>query len=347
MNFNVANERDLITHSINTYIADHQHDENLVCHYMSQDYFTVQLDQTIQQAKHVLLAQADDNYIPSFLYVVDKHNFFIGVLALKSLIAATDEQIISDLVRPELSVVTPEQTSHDVLELVSQSDLESFAVIKQGRLVGVLSAQNIKELTEHENTIDAHLQGATTPLEDPYLATSPTVLWRKRVVWLLLLFVAEAYTGTVLKAFEEELEAAISLAFFIPLLIGTGGNSGTQITSTLVRAMALGEVSLRNLGSVLRKEISTGFLVAVTIAIAAWIRAWMLGVGYEVTLVVSLTIVAIVLWSAVVSSIIPMLLKRLRVDPAVVSAPFIATLIDGTGLIIYFEIAKNIMTDLV
>ena len=157
---------------------------------------------------------------------------------------------------------------------------------------------------------------------------------------LLLLFVAEAYTSSVLQHFEEALESAIALAFFIPLLIGTGGNSGTQITSTLVRSMALGEVRLRDMGRVIRKEVSTSFLIALTLGLAGCLRAWMMGIGMEITLIVSLTLVCITLWSAIVSSVIPMVLKRIGIDPAVVSAPFIATLIDGTGLIIYFKIAQ-------
>lgn len=159
-------------------------------------------------------------------------------------------------------------------------------------------------------------------------------------MWLLLLFVAEAYTSSVLQHFEEALESAIALAFFIPLLIGTGGNSGTQITSTLVRSMALGEVRLRDMGRVIRKEVSTSFLIALTLGLAGCLRAWMMGIGMEITLIVSLTLVCITLWSAIVSSVIPMMLKRIGIDPAVVSAPFIATLIDGTGLIIYFKIAQ-------
>ena len=144
----------------------------------------------------------------------------------------------------------------------------------------------------------------------------------------------------VLQHFEEALESAIALAFFIPLLIGTGGNSGTQITSTLVRSMALGEVRLRDMGRVIRKEVSTSLLIAITLGLAGCLRAWMMGIGMEITLIVSLTLVCITLWSAVVSSVIPLTLKRLGIDPAVVSAPFIATLIDGTGLIIYFKIAQ-------
>ena len=157
---------------------------------------------------------------------------------------------------------------------------------------------------------------------------------------LLLLFVAEAYTSSVIQHFEEALESAMALAFFIPLLIGTGGNSGTQITSTLVRAMALGEVHLRDVGRVLRKEMSTSLMIAATLGLAGCVRAWMMGIGMEITLIVSLTLVCITLWSAIVSSVIPMVLKRCKIDPAVVSAPFIATLIDGTGLIIYFKIAQ-------
>ncbi len=136
-------------------------------------------------------------------------------------------------------------------------------------------------------------------------------------------------------------ESAIALAFFIPLLIGTGGNSGTQITSTLVRSMALGEVRLRDMGRVIRKEVSTSFLIALTLGPRrAACAPWMMGIGMEITLIVSLTLVCITLWSAIVSSVIPMVLKRIGIDPAVVSAPFIATLIDGTGLIIYFKIAQ-------
>ena len=168
-------------------------------------------------------------------------------------------------------------------------------------------------------------------------------LWKKRAVWLLLLFIAEAYTSTVIQHFEEALESAIALAFFIPLLIGTGGNSGTQITSTLVRAMALGEVGLRDLGRILRKEMSTAMLVAITLGAAGCLRAWIMGIGPEITFIVSLTLVCVTIWSAVVSSVIPLVIKRVGIDPAVVSAPFIATLIDGTGLIIYFKIAQHFL----
>jgi magnesium transporter len=172
------------------------------------------------------------------------------------------------------------------------------------------------------------------------------LLWRKRIVWLLVLFAAEAYTGTVLRAFEDEMEAVVALAFFIPLLIGTGGNTGTQITTTLVRAMGTGQVRLRDLPAVVVKELTTGSMIAVVMALAALTRSWTLGVGPQVTLTVCLTVAAIVMWSALVSSILPLVLKKLRIDPAVVSAPLIATIVDGTGLMIYFVIAHATLPQL-
>nr|WP_314263045.1 magnesium transporter [uncultured Moellerella sp.] len=320
-------------------------DESIVSGYMSQAFISASVADTIASVKSNLINKIEGEQIPTYLFVIDHDNYLNGILSVKSLLTAADDLFVSDIMRHNYFSVSPDQSRHEVCDLINHSGMDMVPVVQFGKLMGVLRPQDISELIEDENTLDAQLQGASMPLDEPYLDTSPWTLWRKRVGWLLMLFVAEAYTGTVLKAFEEQLEAAISLAFFIPLLIGTGGNSGTQITSTLVRAMALGEVSLRNLGAVLKKEVSTSFLVAVTIGGAALIRAWVLGVGSEVTIVVSLTIVAITVWSAIVSSIIPMVLQRLKIDPAVVSAPFIATLIDGTGLIIYFEIAKQVMTE--
>jgi magnesium transporter len=169
------------------------------------------------------------------------------------------------------------------------------------------------------------------------------LLVRKRIGWLLLLFLAEAYTGTVLRAFQDELSSIVALSFFIPLLIGTGGNIGSQTTTLVVRAMALGEVRMRDAGWIAFKEMRVGLILGSVMAVVALIRAWTLGVGTDVGVVVALTILAICLWAATVSAVLPLALRRLRIDPAVVSAPLITTLVDGTGLIIYFEIAKFLL----
>jgi magnesium transporter len=182
--------------------------------------------------------------------------------------------------------------------------------------------------------------GGSEPLDKPYLRTSTLELVWKRVRWLLVLFVAEAYTGSVLRAFEDELAAVVALAFFIPLLIGTGGNTGTQITTTITRALATGDVRFGDALRVFRKELVVAMVLGAIMAVATYIRAWTLDVGPGVGLEVAITATCIVLWSAAVASVLPLVLRRLRLDPAVVSGPFITTIVDGTGLVIYFELAR-------
>ncbi|MFM4963998.1 magnesium transporter [Aeromonas bivalvium] len=314
--------------------------------HMRHDFFTLKGEESIARARQRTHDAWDNAEVFQDIYVVDEAGRLLGALSLKALLVADPEQRVGELMESDLIRLDVRMDQELAARILVERDLLSLPVECDGRLLGIFHLDDAADILELESTEDAELQGGSSPLEIPYLHATPWQLWRKRIAWLLILFVAEAYTGTVLRAFEEQLEAAIALAFFIPLLIGTGGNSGTQITTTLVRAMAVGEVSLRNLGTVLRKEISTAMLVSAAIALAAWVRAWSLGVGMEVGLVVTLTIIAIVLWSAIVASIIPLLLRRLRMDPAVVSAPFISTLVDGTGLIIYFEIAKLILPEL-
>jgi magnesium transporter len=158
-----------------------------------------------------------------------------------------------------------------------------------------------------------------------------------------VLFVAEAYTGTVLRHFEQTLSEMVALAFFIPLLIGTGGNVGSQTVTTLVRAMGVGEVDFKDLFRVLRREVAVGLLLGVAMGLATYLRAWTLGVGEEVGPAVAVAALAIVIWAAIVAAILPLVLRKLRVDPAVVSAPFITTLVDGTGLFLYFTIARRLL----
>ncbi|MCD9806596.1 magnesium transporter [Klebsiella pneumoniae] len=315
-------------------------DGDAIAQYMRTDFITLQEHLSVHEAREHFISQLASDDIPGQVFVVAGKKLR-GSLSVKKLLQETDiNQSIRHLMDSCLFRVKPDDERQQVIAELSERGLDLVPVVDKGELVGCLMEKEIAHLLEDDVTEDAQLQGATLPLEKPYLEISLWTLWKKRSVWLLLLFVAEAYTSSVLQHFEEALESAIALAFFIPLLIGTGGNSGTQITSTLVRSMALGEVRLRDMGRVIRKEVSTSFLIALTLGLAGCLRAWMMGIGMEITLIVSLTLVCITLWSAIVSSVIPMVLKRIGIDPAVVSAPFIATLIDGTGLIIYFKIAQ-------
>ncbi|HCQ7274031.1 TPA: magnesium transporter [Citrobacter freundii] len=314
-----------------------------IAQYMRTDFITLPDHLSVNGAREYFVSQLTTDDIPGQVFVV-AGKALRGVLSIKRLLQEKDTSLnINHLTDSCLFHVKPDDERAQVVAELAEREVDLVAVVERGELVGCLMEKEIAHLQEDDVTEDVQLQGATLPLEKPYLEISPWTLWKKRSVWLLLLFVAEAYTSSVIQHFEEALESAIALAFFIPLLIGTGGNSGTQITSTLVRSMALGEVRLRDMGRVIRKEVSTSLLIALTLGLAGCLRAWMMGIGMEITLIVSLTLVCITLWSAVVSSVIPMVLKRIGIDPAVVSAPFIATLIDGTGLIIYFKIAQHFL----
>ncbi|WNN45482.1 magnesium transporter [Winslowiella toletana] len=327
-----------VKHTIHNNYSEFEDDA--IAQYMDTDYIALPHILQVYEAREMFLTKLKDDDIPSQVFITDGKKL-CGILSVKKMLQEKEVmQPITNLMDESYISLAPGDQRQDIVELISKSDCDILPVVSNGKLVGCVTAKEIAHLLEDDVTEDAQRQGASLPLDKPYLETSPVTLWKKRAVWLLLLFIAEAYTSSVIQHFEDALESAIALAFFIPLLIGTGGNSGTQITSTLVRAMALGEVHLRDLGKIIRKEMTTSLMVAVTLGLAGCGRAWMMGIGPEITLIVSLTLVCITMWSAIISSVIPMVLKRVGIDPAVVSAPFIATLIDGTGLIIYFKIAQ-------
>ncbi|GAB3559282.1 magnesium transporter [Spelaeicoccus albus] len=278
-----------------------------------------------------------------YVFVLDARDTLLGVVTFRDLMLAPSRMRISELMEAKLVTVEPDEDQEQAAQLLVNHRLAALPVVLDGKLLGIISADDVSDIIVAESTEDAERQGGSTPLEVPYLRASPLLLWRKRIVWLLALFVAEAYTGSVLRNFEAELDQVVALSFFIPLLIGTGGNTGTQITTTIVRALAVGEVRMRDMGRILGKEISAAGLIAIAMAVAAWIRAWTLGVGPEVGVVVTVTIAAIVVWSAVIATVLPPILRKIRLDPAVVSAPMIATVVDGTGLVIYFEVARLVL----
>jgi magnesium transporter len=322
-----------------------------VAAHMVPETLTVGPDMTAATAVDAIRGHAaqvrSDSRTGAYIFVTDDDNRLVGVVPFRNLVLAGADRTVENLMETDVLALSPLTDQEEAAQLLIDHRLVALPVVDADhRLLGLLTADDAADIAEEEATEDAERQGGSAPLEVPYLRASPWLLWRKRIVWLLVLFAAEAYTGTVLRAFEEELDAVVALAFFIPLLIGTGGNTGTQITTTLVRAMATGQVRFRDVPSILAKEMSTGVMIALAMAAAAVIRAWTLGVGAEVTLTVTLSVAAIVLWASFVASILPPLLKKCRVDPAVVSAPMIATIVDGTGLLIYFTIAKMTLSQL-
>jgi magnesium transporter len=211
-----------------------------------------------------------------------------------------------------------------------------------------VTIDDVVDILVSESTEDVLKLGAVEVTEEPYMSQSPWDLARKRVRWLILLFIAERLTGTVLRAYDEEIQKVSALAWFIPLLIGTGGNAGSQTTTTITRALALGEVRLHQVLKVVMREMATGLLLGLLIGLIGVVNAFIwthkeLHLRLELALTVGLSQMAIITMATTVGAALPLIAKRLNIDPAVMSAPFITTLIDAAGLLLYFLIAKAIL----
>jgi magnesium transporter len=265
-------------------------------------------------------------------------------VGLRQLVIADPYTPLEQIMDPEVISVQVGADQEECARLMSRYDLLALPVVDaEGYLLGIVTVDDVIDVLESEATEDFQRLGGAEPLDRPYLDTSPAFIFRKRVGWLLLLFVAGSLTGSVLRYFESQLQAVVALTFFVPLLIGTGGNAGTQTTTTLIRALAVGEVDLSDALHALWHELRVGLLLGLTMATVAYVRAITWGSGQALALAVSLAIFAIVVWANGLGSLLPLLAARLRIDPAVVSGPVMSTLVDATGLFIYFSIARAIL----
>jgi magnesium transporter len=279
-----------------------------------------------------------------YLYVVEDDNLLIGVVPVRALLLAPTEATIESIMTSHV-ISVPAWADQEVMAgLVAKYDFVAIPVVDdEGRILGVVTVDDILDVIEEEATEDIQRLGGSQPLAQPYFAVSVPAIVRKRIGWLLFLFVADTLTGSVLRFFEDELAAAVSLSFFIPLIIGTGGNTGSQTVTTIVRAIALHEVRLRDLGRVLWRESSSGIVLGVLLAVIGFFRALTWQTGPNIAFVVAATLAVVVLWSNLIAAVIPILAERFRIDPTVVSAPLITTIVDATGLAIYFGLAKWIL----
>jgi magnesium transporter len=311
---------------------------------MTPEFVAVSADATTDGAIAAIRSLVGQAETVDYVYVVAGERRLIGVLSLYRLMLSPGRTPVTDLIAPTTVRVRASADREAAANLLTERNLLAIPVVDdEDHLLGIITQDDVADVLEAEATEDIERLGGSQPLNVPYRLSSVALLVRKRVGWLLLLFVAEAYTGSVLRAFSDELEAAVALSFFIPLLIGTGGNIGSQTVTLIVRAMALNEVSLRDVGWIVWKELRVGLVIGAVMAVVAVGRAQLLNVPINIGLVVGVTILAICVWSAIVAAVLPLVLRRLRIDPAVVSAPLITTLVDGTGLIMYFEIAKLLL----
>jgi magnesium transporter len=309
---------------------------------MTPDFIALGPELSANEAMIVLRTIAEQVETIYYSYVTDPAtDRLLGVLSLHRLVLARPTTPIGELMVTDPVKVRVDASREEAARLLDQHHLLALPVVDgDDRLLGIITADDAAEVLLEEAGEDIERLGGSQPLEEPYLRASIGHLFRKRVIWLLFLFVAGAYTGNVLDHFEDTLSRVVALTFFIPLLIGTGGNTGSQTVALLVGALRAGEVDFHDLLHVLKRELVVGLLLGVVMALATYVRAWTLGVGEDIGHVAAVTALCIVLWAAVVAAILPLLLHRLRLDPAVVSAPLITTLVDGTGLLIYFTLAQ-------
>ncbi len=281
------------------------------------------------------------------LYVTDAAGRLVGVVSLRSVLSASPETEMHALMLAHPVTVAPETDQEEAARLVSRYDMTALPVVAHdGSLLGIVTVDDVIDILLQEQTEDTLRFGGVEGggvHEGPYFATPIWQIVRRRVGWLLLLFVAETATGSVLRYFEDELARVVALSFFIPLLIGTGGNTGAQTVSTLIRGLALGDVRLSDTWRILLREIGSGLLLGVMLGLVGFGRALLWGSGLELSIVVGLALIAICTWANTIGSLIPLLAQRARIDPALVSAPLITTLVDATGLAIYLLIAKVIL----
>jgi magnesium transporter len=311
---------------------------------MTPEYVAVSKDATSAQAITAIRRLVDEAETVNYVYVVDEERHLLGVLSLYRLLLSGPSTPVVQLMAPSTVRVKASTDQETAARILTDRNLLAIPVVDDDdHLIGIITEDDVADVIEAEATEDIERLGGSQPLNLPYRIASVPLLVRKRVGWLLLLFLAEAYTGTVLRNFQDELSAVVDLAFFIPLLIGTGGNLGSQTVTLVVRAMALGEVAMKDIAWVVWKEIRVGVVMGLAMAAVAFGRALILNVRPGVPEVVALTILAICIWAALIAGALPIVLRRLGVDPAVVSSPLIATLVDGTGLVIYFEIAKLVL----
>jgi magnesium transporter len=276
-----------------------------------------------------------------YLYVVDAQKHLVGVLSLLQLIVADPQTLLKDILDPDVISVPAGTDQEEVARLISHYDLLSLPVVDEEHvLLGVITIDDVMDVIEDEATEDIQRMGGAQPLDQPYLSTKVWTISRKRIGWLLLLFLTESLTGTVLRHFQGELQSVVALAFFVPLLIGTGGNAGSQVTSTIIRALAVGDMDLGDALKALWHELRVGIALGLGMAVIAYLRALTWGSTPGLAMTVATAIFVIVIWANGLGAILPVLAARLRIDPTVVSGPVMSTLVDATGLFIYFSVAR-------
>ncbi len=320
---------------------------------MNPRFVRARPDMTVAQAlryvRRQALHKAETIY---YVYVLGTHQELLGVMSLRELFTAQPDAITKDLMHSDVISVTEETDQEELGHLFADHNFLAIPVVDdQGHMKGIVTVDDIVDVVEEEATEDIQKIGGVEALDAPYLRISMAEMIRKRAGWLTILFVGELLTATAMGYFENQIARAVVLALFVPLIISSGGNAGSQASTLVIRAMALGEIHLRDWWRVVRREIIGGLALGGILGLIGFLRViiWQLlwhAYGDHYLLLaatVFISLIGVVLWGSVTGSVLPLILRRIGFDPASASTPFVATLVDVTGLVIYFSVASVLL----
>jgi len=319
---------------------------------MNPRFARLRPEMTVDEAIAYLRRQASTVETIYYAYAVDNEQRLLGVVTFRDLFSSERSKTVQDVMRTKFISATEDMDQEEVARLFEDHALLAIPVVDSaGRMKGIVTVDDIVDVVEEEASEDIQRVGGMEALDAPYMKTGFWLLVRKRAGWLSILFVGEMLTATAMSYYEHQIARAVVLAVFIPLIISSGGNSGSQATTLVIRAMALGEVRLRDWFRVVRREISAGLVLGTILAAIGLTRIllWQAVSGtygphyLRLGLTVSFSLLGVVLFGTIAGSMLPFLLRRVGLDPASASAPFVATLVDVTGLIIYFTVASAVL----
>lgn len=325
---------------------------NSVGRRMTPDYIAVHPDWTIGWTLEHIRNMAMEKETINMIYVIDEKGVLIDDISLKRIILTAPEKKISDIMDYEFRYLNANVDQEIAVEMFKKHDRIALPVVNNERqLIGIVTVDDVLDIQEEEVTEDIQKFGAVEVMKEPYLDVPFFKLVQKRAGWLTVLFLGEMLTATAMGFFEKEIVRAVVLVLFIPLIISSGGNSGSQASTLIIRAMALGEVSLRDWWRIIRREFFVGLALGCILGIIGFSRIalWNLFTNIYgeywlfIAITIFITLSGVVLWGTLVGSMLPLVLKRLGTDPAVSSAPFVATLVDVSGLVIYFGAAMALL----
>ncbi len=315
--------------------------EDSVGRLMTPDYIAVKKDWKIEKALDHIRKHGKDAETIDMIYVVDDQWKLLDDIPIRRFILANAEQTVADIMDNEFVAIPAGEDQEVAYQMIKKYNLNVLPVVdNNGILLGIVTVDDILDVSEEEVTEDFHKISAIEPIEESYYHAPTTMLYKKRVGWLMILLVTDFLSSSIIAHFQNAIQAVIALAFFIPVLIDSGGNIAAQSSTLIIRALATGELTIKNWFLVVKKELIVGVLIGVTLGLILYIRGFFWRGGPTVGMVVGMSMVAITIWSNLLGSLLPIVLTKFKLDPAVISSPLLTTVVDSTGLIIYFSLAQ-------